>query len=1174
MKKKIKNLLLINSKVKKFLLMMKLLAILLTFGLTNISATVYSQLTKFNFQAENQKVVNVLREIESSSDFRFFYIREHVDVERRVSVIARDSRVEEILEKIFDDHGVSYEIKENNLIILRPENNSLTRSPSQNITVKGQITDNRGQPLPGVNIVEEGTSNGTISDIKGQYTITVSSEDAVLVYSFVGYNTEKREIDGKREINITLTEDVESLEEVVVIGYGQVKKSDLTGAVSSIKAEEISKAAVPSITQMMQGRASGVMINQVSSQPGGGFEILIRGQASTNADNQPLYIIDGMPVNNSNIEPTSGVGGKFKYTAGSRNPLNTINPNDVESIEILKDASATAIYGARAANGVVLITTKEGSEELKVNYEARYSMQQIKRYQEVLNAEQFMKYYDIQREQYFKYSLGVYPYGAKPEESFTYEPRFTEEDVANAGEGTDWFEKITRTGIIHDHNLSISGGNENTRVFTSLNYYDHTGVLINNDMTRFSGRLNLDQKISERIKFGLNLTGSQIDNNNASLGTGYWNQMPVIGAALAFPPIYPVYDSLGNYTENELYGLSPNPVSYSEIEDQTLEERWMGKLFTEISLAEGLTLRPSAGFDNFSSDRTQYLPNTFKYGAADGGRATKALNEASNYLFETTLNFARVFADNHNVSSVLGYSYEKYNNEGFDAFATNFFTDKFGANNLEAGSSEPEVSSFKDQRVLASYFGRLQYSFNSKYLLTVTGRLDGSDRFGANNKWAFFPSAAIGWNLAKENFMQSFRNINSLKLRVSAGQTGNASIGESAFAYYGPVGPIDFSYQFDDVIYSGMGKIQQENPDLKWETTTEYNLGLDLGLWNNRVQLSGELFRKKVTDLLFGQPMQIYHQVSYAIINAGATQSSGYEFSLEANILSSPTLNWSVYMNGSKYVDKWVERAPEAISNLSPWLKINDYLRPAYGYIPDHIFQIGEEQPHQLMGGLSYHPGSLVVKDIDGWQTNETGDYVLDQYGRRIKTGEPDGIVNEADKGFLGTRDPDFIFGFGTNLKYKGFDLSIAFNGMLNYWLANLNYRFHVLRSEDIYGGINRGVEFMDTWTPQNPDGEVPLTIKGDGFESLHDYAMKWQEVSFLKINSVTLGYTIPKKILGTSIRVYLDGNNLFTFSNLENMDPETIRWRDRTQYEYLEGTGLFAYPSSRTYTFGLSVNF
>lgn len=1157
------------SKVKfKILSCLKILIILNLVSTLSLQAEVFLKSSTFTFQKANLSMLEIFKIIEENSTYRFFYNEDLIDLKRRVNIDVEKASIDKVLRVLFDNSEIGYEVMYNNVITISP----LQKSNNKELGLKGVVKDaSTGELLPGVSIVIEGTNQGTITDPNGVFSFETVEENAILTLSYVGYMKKSVTVGKDRNLVINLEVDVLKIDEVVVIGYGVAKKSDLTGAVSSIKSEDLSTAAMASVTQMIQGKASGVMITQESSQPGGGLKILIRGQASTNADNQPLYVIDGFPISNDQIETNDGILGIMKYSSGSRNPLNSINPNDIESIEVLKDASSTAIYGARAANGVVLITTKSGKTGVNVTYDGKYSIQNITRYEEMLNAEEYMRYFDIQREQFIRATKGIYPFGSKPAEGFVYKPTFSDEQISKAGEGTNWFDLITRQGIVSDHNLSVTGGKENTRIFSSVNYFDQTGVVINSDFQRISGRVNIDQKINEKLDLGIRLTGSQIKNNNAALGSGYWEQMGVIGSALGFPPIYSVYDSLGVYSENKYYGSNPNPISFKEIKDNTVEKRWLTTMFSEIKPIKGLTIRPSIGFDNFTSDRTQYLPSTFKYGASVHGRATRGFNNAATYLFETTVNYTKSI-NNNNFSALGGYSYQKVIKDGFSSYATNFFTDAFGVNSLQSGSSVPLVSSYKNQSVLASYFARINYNYNSKYLLTLTGRLDGSDRFGVNNKYGFFPALALGWNIAKEPFMLNQKLIDILKLRLSAGQTGNSNIGGNAFAYYGTnVNGSGAIFQFDNVIYTGMGKTQQENPNLKWETTTEYNVGLDFGLWGGKVSGSIELFQKHVSNLLYQQMLQVYQQVNSIYLNIGKTQSHGYEFSLDANIISTSRLKWSLNLNGSQYIDRWVERAPESIANLDDNIALKDYLRPVYYWKPDHIFQIGEEQPYT---NVNYLPGCLVTKDLNSWKIDDKGDYVYDSNDRRIKTGNPDGRIDDADKAFLGTRDPKFIYGFGSNLTFKNFDLSIFFNGMLNYWIEDENFNFNVQRTEDIFGGFNMSKRLMDTWTIYNQKGEIPLSIKNFIPQEVGADALMFNEISYLRLKNITIGYNLPKKVLGTNVRIYFDGSNLITFSNLKYMDPENILWRDKSSQVSTSSSGLYAYPNYKSYTFGVTVKF
>jgi len=1145
--------------------------ILIVFASSLFSANVKSQVAKVSLTVKNVSISAVIDAIESQTEYLFVYNRNEVEINRKVNVDVKDQSVAEVLSDIFSNMNVVYAMEGTNIMLMKK-----TVELAQQKSLSGRVTDNSGGPLPGVSVVIKGTTTGTITDSNGNYTLSNFSENPSLLFSFLGMKTQEVLIGNKVTINIVLEEESTGLDELVVVGYGTMKKSDLTGAISSIKNEDLTLSSNVNVTQMIQGKAAGVQIVQQSAQPGGGLSILIRGQASTNADNQPLYVIDGFPIYNEQIEaqylvPSQGT----KYYTGTRNPLNAINPNDIESIEILKDASATAIYGARAANGVVMITTKKGKNGVKVTFDEKFSTQKILQPYQMLNAEEFMNMFDQHQKQTLYAAKGIVPYGSKPETPQNiYKPRFPEnvrQEIYNTvgKEGTNWFDLITRTGYIHEQNFSVSGGSEKTKFFSSINYFDQKGVVINSGLKRFSGRLNVDQELTSKIKMGINLTGSQIKNQNAQLGQDTWEQSGIISSALGFPPIYAVKDTLGNYTENKLYAANPNPVSFKEIQDNTLENRLLGTAFLEFKIIEGLTFRPSVGFDNATSDHTLYLPNTFKFGAAEGGVAFHGNNKASSTLFDMVFNYNKLIGKNHSVNAIAGYSYQNRTRDGLSVRNTGFFTDAFGADKIQSGLVKNINESSKSASTMASYFSRVNYTYKSKYLFTLTGRLDGSDRFGINNKYGFFPSAALGWNLAKENFMSSLSMISNLKLRVSAGQTGNASIGESAFAYYGPNTVYLFGIKDPQ---TGMVKTQQENPNLKWETTTEYNTGFDFGLFNDRISGSFEYFNKVIDGLLYQQTLQIYQQVEKIFMNVGKTQSHGFEFGLNANILTGK-LKWSANLNLSRYIDRWKERSPEAIASLPDYMAINDYMRPLYNFVPDHIMQIGENpQPFPNDEVNTFIPGNLIVKDLDGWERDDSGNYLLNSNTKRIRMGAPDGKIDEADMVLQGDFNPKLIFGFGSTFKYKGFDLSLFFNGQYKYWINNEQYNFYTGTTEFLYGGWNRSKDFLNVWTPDNSTGTIPAMPK------YKHYYMGWntlayQQISFLRLKNITLGYNFPYKILGTRVRIYADATNLLTFTNLKGGDPETFTYHAQTQYGNT-GSGLNAYPNQKSYTMGVSVDF
>ncbi|MBE0654402.1 MAG: TonB-dependent receptor, partial [Bacteroidales bacterium] len=1055
--------------------------------------------------------------------------------------------IEVILNKVFKDTDVQYMIddrqvflfKKDQIISSPPANPEpfIVQQPTTKV-ITGTVKDEKGFPLSMVSVAVKGIALGTISDINGNFRLEVPIEAQTLVLSFVGMKTQEVDISDRLVINVVMAEDLVDIAEVVAIGYGTVKKSDLTGAVSSIKADDLSLSTSSNITQSIQGKASGVMIRQLSAQPGGGVKILIRGEASTGAGNEPLYVIDGFPISNTVVEPEGG----DRYLYGSRNPLNSINPNDIESIEILKDASATAIYGARAANGVVLITTKRARQGLSINYKGSYSLQNIPRYIDMLNAEEYMTFYNRNTYEKWLENNSVYPYGSTdPSGLEPFTPRFSQAQISTAGEGTDWFDEVTRQGTIAEHNLSISGGNEKTRVFSSFNYFNQKGVILNSEFKRYSGRFNIDQKITEKISAGINITASEINNLNSQLGGSEWQNSGIIGAAIGFPPIYPVYDSEGNYSVNELYPLVPNPVSYQEISDRTITNRVLANPFIEFELFKDLNLRANFGADYQIADRSAYLPKTFLCGSTAGGKASKSMGSSKDYLSDIVLTYTKSFNELHNITALAGYSYQQFNKDGFSSVASNFFTDAFLSNQLQAGSDQPITNSYKESTILASYFSRVNYSFDSKYLISVNARVDGSDRFGANNKYAFFPSIALGWNISKEDFMGSFGDNNSLKIRASLGQTGNSNIGGNAFAFYAA----NTRTQFDDKIVPGVRKVQLENPDLKWETTTEYNLGIDFGIMNNRISGSLEYFRKTISDLLFQQTLQSYMEVSSIFMNVGSTRSEGVEFQLNGRILTGD-FRWSADLNFSRYNDRWKERAPSAIKQLSPWIPVEDNIRSVYYFKADGIAQPGQTIAHMPLA----RPGNLILQDLNGFKLDGEGNYVLDENGRRVLIGSPDGKIDDADRILLGNADPKLIAGFGNNFEYKGFDLNIFFYGMFNYVVYDQQFRKYTQRVDFLKDGWNMSKNLYDVWYHDNLDGIYPGTSSSAYSGS---DAQAYQEISFLRLKNVTLGYKLPKKVAGTSLRLFIEGTNLLTLTNYDGIDPEA--------------DGQNEYPMQRSYT-------
>ena len=783
---------------------------------------------------QNRTIRQILRTVEKDSNYKFFYSEDLKDLSKRITIEVKETELSKLLDRIFADTDISWQIQDGKTIVLSTKK-STKKETKKSATVVGQIKDEDGEPVAGAGVIVDGTTNGVISDIDGKFQIEAPL-GSILVFSCLGMNDSSIPVSKDNEnLTVVLRRSANSLESSVVVGYGTVKKSDLTGAVSSVKTAELPISSSSSIATLLAGKAAGVTATQTSAQPGGGVEILICGAGSTGAGNTPLYIIDGFPVGGGSVEP----GADNRYSDfGSHNILNSINPNDIESIEILKDASSSAIYGARAANGVVLITTKKGREgNATVSYDGSYGVQQIANRIKMLTAEQFMKKANSFSYENYLFNNACYPYGSKDVSSVTtpWKAVYSDEEIAGAGEGTDWYELITRLGSISQHNVSVSGGTSKLSYMASFNAYNQDGVVKNSDFDRYTGRVNMELDIRKWLKFGVNGTMSYIKSTNIPLGTEDFENSGLINSALAYDPTVAVKNEKGEYNISPLMTTVPNPVSMLEIEDYTKTRRFLVNSFLQAEIIPGLVAKVNLGIDDQEGNRYSYLPKTTMYGKQEGGKASRSMASSMSRLIETTLNYHKEFADIHDLNILAGWSAQDFTYEGLSASNSQFFTDSYLYNNLAAGEAKrPSVASSKSYERFQSFFGRVNYNLLGRYLFTLTLRTDGSDRFGKNNRYGFFPSGAFAWRIIQEPFMKNVPWMSDLKLRFGAGQTGNANIGSSAFEYYSSNYR---EYVFGESIKTGTFKYQMGNDDLKWETTTEYNLGIDFGFFDQRLLL-------------------------------------------------------------------------------------------------------------------------------------------------------------------------------------------------------------------------------------------------------------------------------------------------------------------------------------------------
>ena len=1107
---------------------------------------------KVTFNGEQVSLKQAFEQIESVSKYKIAYNTAQLDVNRKVTLNQKDTDVLQVLDQLLAGTGCTYKVNENYIVITSQQTGAVKK-------VHGVVKDVNGEPMIGANVVVKGNpSNGTITDLNGNFDLSVTSNTTLQV-SYIGYNTQELFVGKKTDFNIVLKEDTELLDEVVVVGYGTMKKKDLTGAVASVKMDDAPVGTVSTISHALAGKAAGLQVNTISAQPGSGSTFRIRGAASVNAGNDPLIIIDGFPVSPTDDSKIQ----TGKYDSGSSdNILASINPNDIESIEVLKDASSTAIYGARAGNGVIIITTKKGKTGApKVTYSGTASVQTMAAKYEMLSAKDFM----IQSNRYaleeWRRSNGIGVYGGKSEaEAATpYTPYYTDAEIANPAYDTDWFKEITRTGFQTQHNLSVNGGTEMTKYLISGNFFKQNGVVKNNDMDRYTARVNVEQKVSKYVNLGVNMTLSRNTTNNVPLGAGQNENASIMVAAAQFSPILPVRDEEGEYVLNSQAAFLPNPVSLLEITDKTVKERMLGTAYVEIKPIEELTLKGNFGIDRNYQKHSVYMPKTTLYGQKTGGQANIAQYDKSDYLMELTANYSKRFGD-HNLNALVGYSFQRFTDESLSAGNSQFLIDGFLYNNLGAGAyPKPSVGSSASKSEMASFFGRINYSYKDRYLLTATMRADGASNFAKNNRWGYFPSVALGWRFTEEEFMQPLTSVLSNgKLRVSFGQTGNSNIGNRVISYYSTGN----NNEFGGTEQVGVYLSQMGNVDLKWETTTEWNVGVDLGFFKNRLNVTAEYFHKVVSDLLSERSLLGFQEVSTIAANIGETQSQGFELTINSTNFNTKNFGWNTDFTFSLYRDKWKTR--DESWKPSAYSVYDSPIRYQYGYLSDGLIQPGETVDW-MPGAI---PGQVKIKDINGYVYNEDGSVKVDQHGIPLKSGKPDGKLDDADKVIYGSSDPGYLLGLNNTFRWKNFDLNIYFYGQFDLlnsgsykdlWLTGASGMTGIV---NMYRGYNMPVSAKDVWTSDNQSAVRPGYFQDKSTWGIGDYYL--QKSWFVRCRNITLGYTIPvnqgRNIL-SNVRVYFDVNNPFTITPYDGLDLET-------------DNSVWAYPNVRSFSLGVDITF
>ncbi|MCD6367034.1 MAG: SusC/RagA family TonB-linked outer membrane protein, partial [Bacteroidales bacterium] len=1087
---------------------MRITAFLLLFSVIQVMGeNSYSQNTRLSLNLKDVSIENVLDEIENQSEFYFLFNQKLVNVDRKVDINAKNKQIKDILADLFIDENINCLVMDRQ-ILLSPKyiteavNVTRDRQP-QEIVVTGKVTDEDGNPLPGVNIIIKGTIQGTITDVDGNYGIEVDDPDAVLVFTFVGMLIQEIKVGDQTEINITLAQDVIGLDEVIAIGYGTTIKSNLTTAVSQVKTDEIPKSANNSVNELLFGRAAGLGVSQVSAEPGGAINLSIRGRGT------PLMIVDGIVVPSNSLEPGSGIG---EINGVNRGGLADLNPADIESIDVLKDASA-AIYGVAAANGVILITTKKGKKgRMNISYDGSRSHVANMDYLTPLNPEDYMGFHNTFSKDRYLFANNMQPFGPNAASGFV--PQFSDEDIANAGEGTDWMGMVLRDGSIDNHNLTINGGTDQVTYYFSGNYYNQIGTIENSSLEKYSTRMNLTFNLHERVKLNtsLNYTRKFAENSTAGGQTGGMGVQGfgALQSALSYPTYLPATDEMGNYTS---FSTTGNPAALLKIGGETESSTVMANISLDVDIVKDmLKARLLYGNNYESSKRSMFIPSNVFWGQIYQARGSLGNTYRQNQTMEATISFNKSFKEVVHLDVVAGAGQYINNGDGNGMLVTDML-DAIGTDNVAAAPNRESAWSYKNYEKKRSYFARASFDILDRYLVSLVYRLDGIDKFFPDNKYDGFPSVSVGWKISNEEFMQNLDFISLLKLRGSYGITGRP-IGTAAYGQYSPDG--DQVY-FDNgaSIYTPYYQTRIDQPYLKWEKTTNSNVGLDFGLYKNRISVSLDYFSDEVTNLLTSRSTDQLSYIATAYENGGARIRDGYDFALKSTIISKSDFSWNMVLNLSHYQYNWKERFEN--QDLQPYVGEKDPVSAMYVFETDGILQI-DETPGEWQPEKAQMPGA--PKFVD-----QNGDKILD---------ENDVVMYE------GT--PNLSIGFGNNFSYKDFDLGIFFYGQFGAygWNPTMGWADAKSLSTNVTGATQ---EIRNTWSTENPDGIWPgPNYDGSILGLPAGIDTRLASKDFVRCRNITLGYTFKEPFNGIikNARLYFDVQNPFIITDYVGADPET----------------------------------
>lgn len=1141
---------------------MKLSFLLFALVLFNSHANSYGQNKKISLDISNESIEDVLEKIESRSKFNFFYKTGEIDVQRKISLNVVDTPIKEILDLLFEGENISYKVLKKQIVLkVTPtkineadQKATVTDNPVIQASVSGTVSDKNGDPLPGANILEKGTTNGTQTDFDGNFTIVLSDSDATLEISYLGFATQDVVISGQTTISVTLEEDAAGLDEVIVTGYTAQSRRLVTGAVVTINDDELAKNPATSVEQQLQGKISGVNII-ASGSPSGVAEVRVRGVATTGLARNPLYIIDGAPSES----------------------LEGINPDDIANISVLKDASAASIYGARAANGVVLVTTKRGSYNQKatLTYNSYSGVDVAQNGMDVINAQQWgnlefqgqvASVRGTDAEAGFVPSHPSYGSGtAVIPEFLNGDPNLPYDPVTNRltrpGD-TDWYDAVTRVAFVQNHSLSLRGGGESSRYGLSFGFLNRDGTLIENNFQRYTTRVNTEfSALNKRLRIGENIAISYSENNG--------NDNPGRNRE-RFHPLIPRFDEGGNFggTLNGILGLGSNGTNPEAIQNRAsngIERtlRVFGNAYAEYDILEDLTFKTNVGVDYTQNNNSVFSPSNPE-GGNPGNLLTERTQYSSSLTWTNTLNYKKTFGD-HSFDLLVGTEAIELKTKFIEFEGTNFFNEDLDFIAVSTSGTTNSLLGLSSSRNLASVFGKVDYNYKSKYLLNATIRRDGSSVLGPNNRFDTFTAFGAGWVISEENFLPESSFINTLKLRAGWGEVGNQqSLGDFDFVSLFSQDPtfrstgVDITGSNSGDPANGIALLSRGNPDLRWETAETLNVGLDFSLLNNKITGSFEWYNKKTKDLILRPAVPLASGSALApFINAGDIENRGVDVSLTFNGTPSDDFNYSITGIVSTFQNEVLSLGgnpntffdgPGGNPNITATrTAVGGELSAFYGLVVEGVLQQDTDRNGDGEISVEERAGNFNFRDING-----------------------DGLITlQDDRDFIGSPFPDFTYSLNFSANYKALDFSVFFRGSQ----GNEIYDYQRIALDfQVGGGINHSTRVLDAWRPDNPVNT--LAEYNQATASFNNLGSSYYVVdgSYLRLQTLQVGYTFPDLFGLDNFRVYLQGQNVFTITGYDGLDPE-VRENTTSGLEIgVDRGNTYSVPS--TYLIGLNLSF